>query len=173
MPTGRAVPAVRVRHVTEGTYNCERYLTVNQTWASSGAEYEIEGLNLATAATGKDVMFSWIRGHGFLWDAHATQSSREVIAYEWFVLRLEQGASIPDMDDGDTVEALHKQRRVFARGVVSQPPVQNAHMKGLKFELFNVVVPDGEELTLIVRPIAGGTGYGKTWLLLEWRQVGE
>ncbi|MEO5351407.1 MAG: hypothetical protein H7836_17460, partial [Magnetococcus sp. YQC-3] len=98
-------------------------------------------------------------------------STATTMRFEWFVIRMNASDAVPNMDDSDTVELLHKEKRIYARGFVSQANLSYAPIKPVKFEFYNVRLRDGEELRFILKPWTTHAD-GIVRSIVEWRQVG-
>lgn len=154
--------------VAEGTYQ-RTTVSVDTATFVAGTEYEVANVaNLILASTAnQDEMYTWIRGMMFVYD------TATAMCYEWFVIRCEITDATQDLDDSTVAEALHKDKKIYARGLIMAPdPDMGGPVKPIKFEFHKVRLRYGEELRLLLRPIlvsGGATGYVKG--VLEWRQV--
>lgn len=155
-----------VAHVTAGTYNRVTIAADTLDW-TSGAEWELTDLATNVAASGKDELYSWIRAKIYVC------ATGERCVYEYAVIKCASTDALQNLDDSPTVELLHKQHKVLARDIMMVPAPVNSSVKPVKFEFFNVQLNDGEELRLVIRPIATNTvDLGTYYGLLEWRKVG-
>lgn len=163
----RAGKGSAVGFVTKGTYNREA-CDEGAFTLTAGTEKEVANVAVyihATAAGG-DQLYSWIRGCFFVW-------ADTGMLYEWALVKGLIGAAVPNLNDSDTVEKLHKDGKLFARGIDMSPIKETGRLKPIKFELYNVILQDGEELMMIVNPwCTSGANNARIMGLLEWRQVG-
>lgn len=159
-----------VKFVTRGTYQREIVNNGALTFAD-GTEYEIPAIaqNVLAGTANQDELYSWIRGIVYVYDTTGT------MMYEWMLLKLGTADADPDLNDSPTVELLHKEKKIFGRGITMVcDPDAGAPVKPIKFELYQVHLPYGKELRLLIRPITvtgAATGYCKG--LLEWRKVSQ
>lgn len=157
-----------IEHVTKGTYQRDTVALEGQNWAQ-GTEFEIPDLAAVILAdtADKDELFSWIRGQVFVYDNVAGWS------YEWAIIKCDVGDGLQDLNDNSATEILHKEGRLFARGLAMTPGNTYGVARPIKFELFNVNLRYGEELRLVIRPLkATSAGGGYVYGIIEWRQVG-
>lgn len=156
--------------MTKGTYQREIIALSALDWVA-GAEYEVTAVasNIIASTAQKDELYSWVRGTLFVYDVTSG------ITYEWMLIKSVSSDATQDLNDSDVVEKLHKERRIFARGLVLVPdPDAGGPVKPISFQVYNVALPYGEELRLLLRPIrASGTANGRIDGLIEWRQVGS
>lgn len=159
-----------VAYVTRGTYNRE-IVDLSTITYTPGTEYEVEPIadNIVAATADKDELYSWVRFMAFI---HDTASH---LVFEWMLIKCPSADATQDLNDSDVVEKLHKDKRLFARGLLLSPdPDQGGPVKPVKFEVFNVYLPYGEELRLVIRPIqSSGGATGRVHGVLEWRQVAQ
>ena len=163
----RVAPAIQ--HVTQGTYQRE-IVDSNALTFVAGTEYEVAVLasNVLADTADKDELFSWVRGMFFVFDTGT------YCAFEWMVYKTLIADADVDMNASAAMEALHKDSKLFGRGILLQPdPDSGGPVRPVKFEFFNVKLRYGEELRLLLRPIAASGGAtGHVHGVIEWRQVG-
>lgn len=157
-----------VSYVTQGTYQREIEALSGQAW-TSGTEFELETVsdNIVAATANKDELFSWVRGN------YIVSISGTNMVYEWMIIRMDSADALPDLNSSSVVEALQKDKRIFARGFeyISNTTYQTP--RRIKFELYNVKLRYGEELRLVIRPLSTTADAGIVNGLFEWRQVGQ
>lgn len=163
------MPESAIRHATEGTYQ-RAILHETVINFAEGTEYEITHLaaNLVADTADKDELFTWVRGMYFVYSTSAHMS------FEWILMRIDAADADPDFNSASTFERLHKEKRIFARGIILNPdPDVGGPVKPFKFEVHQVKLLYGEELRLLLRPIGvSGAADGQVVGLLEWRQQG-
>lgn len=154
-----------LQFVTSGTY--QRAVTAATVCSpTSGTEFELP-LIAANIFCTEDAMLSWVR-YQFLLAAN-----NEYCAYEWFILKCQSTAGIQDLSDSTVVEDLQREKRIFSRGLMINPPCEDSVPRLVKVEYFNVKLNRGEELRCVIRPLrTNGANTGVYLELLEWRQVG-
>lgn len=152
----------------KGTYQRDLIADTAQSWTGA-TEFEVDELSDAVFASGKDEMYSWVRGMVFLYDSDAFWG------YEWMVIKCDSADALQDLNNNSAVEDLLKEGRIFARGLHMLPaPSTGAPVRPIKFEFYKVELQDGEELRLVIRPlITCNAGKGYIYGILEWRQVGN
>lgn len=169
-PGVRGTDSAAVQHVTRGTYQREIVADSGLT-LTPGTEFEVNELgdNVVASTADKDELFSWVRGFLFVYD------TTNHVVYEWAVVRQLSTDGLPDFNSSSAVEALHKDKKILARGMLLCPdPDSGGPVKPIKFEFYNVALRYGEELRLVIRPIqSSGGASGRVDGLVEWRQVGQ
>jgi hypothetical protein len=153
--------------MTAGTYQRELSSQTAITW-TGGTETEVTALanSIVANVADQDEMWSWIRFQFYVGHSSA------FMYYEYMVIKCLATDATQDLNSSSVVESLHKQSRIFARGLMYSCSSAGAS-KPIKLELYNVKLEYGEELRLLIRPlhdVVGATGmvYG----LLEFRRVG-
>lgn len=159
--------SVRTDFVTQGTYNVYRATDSGLSF-TAGTEYASSRLSNQVAASGKDEMYSWIRGM-----FRIIHSDASVCSGEWFVLKQKTTDALPDMDTSAEVEVLQKEKRIFAHGMFSNGSATYYPPKWIKFQLYNVKLNDGEELRFVFKPFTTTVGHGQIMSIMEWRAVGQ
>lgn len=163
------VSEIAVRHATEGTYQ-RAVLHMTGLNFVEGTEYEVSTVaDVIVASTeNEDELFTWVRGMYFVYSTSAHMS------FEWALIKIDSADADPDLNSGTIFERLHKEKRVFARGMILNPdPDVGGPVKPFKFEVHQVKLLYGEELRLLLRPIGvSGAADGQVVGLLEWRQQG-
>lgn len=158
-----------MQHVTKGTYQREVFSSQVNTF-TAGSEFEISNLaaHAVASTASKDEFFSWIRCKAYVC------SVAEGFCYEWMVIKCDAADALQDLNDAEVVEELHKEKRIFARGLeLSCDRDSGGPIKAIKFELFNISLDYPEELRLVIRPITTTSADAGTYMgLLEWRQLG-
>lgn len=160
------VQSVRLEHLTQGTYQIVRSTDSGLSHAVA-TEYENDDLSTVVVASGADKLYSWVKGQHLVWNTGGHSG------YEWFVIRQNAGTAAPDMDNSDTVEVLHKEKRIYARGLIHQPNPVYQRLKPITYEFYNVRLRDGEELQLIIKPFVAVTSTVSQYNTVEYRIVGE
>lgn len=156
-----------VAFVTKGTYQREPIdIGAATSWiAGTEVEIPIAAYIKATAAAG-DQLFSWIRVTMYAWELDAK------MLFEWAIVKQEQGLAMPNLDSSDDMEKLHKEGRLFARGLLYVPHPTHK-VPPVKVELYNVIIDDGDELVMVYKPwITGAANAARVMGMLEYRQVG-
>lgn len=161
---GHSTSSVRTDFVTQGTYNVFRATDSGIAW-TDGTEYESTRVSNQVLASGKDELYSWVRGQFLLYSVGSPWR------YEWFVVRMNSADALPDFDTSSEVEVLQKEKRIYARGMIMAPLRTYSSIRTVKFELYNVKLRDGEELRLIIKPY-GTVADGVVQSVMEWRKVG-
>jgi len=92
---------------------------------------------------------------------------------EWMLIRCDSGAAVQNLQDDAVIEPLQQQKRIIARGWVSNPPASAGRLSPIKVELFNMKLPVDEELRFVVCPYTAAAAVACEIGTLEWRQIGE
>lgn len=167
--SGPGIDTTTVRVLTSGTY---RRSEISQLSLSFSSGTELEVTQVATdlvADDSKDTVFTWLRIHFMLFD------SAEVMPFEYALIRCDTGDALQDMNSDSTMEELQQEGRILARGIKFVGDVNaGGPCPLIKIEKYKVVVPDGEELRLVVKPMSAGTASGGVIRgVLEWREAGN
>lgn len=164
---GGSVSTASVSFVTQGTYQRD-LIAMEGVAMTTGTEYEVADVSDVITATtaNKDELFSWVRGLIFVYIDNLPSM------HEYMLIRMKQADALPDLNDAAAVEYLQKEKRILTRGWIHQPLWTYNSLKAVKFELYNLQVPYGEELRFVVRPLTSTAANGYVRGLLEWRQVG-
>lgn len=163
MPVGNqgTTSSTAIRQVTYGASkrDCTYTADVDHT---ADLEYEVSNVSDNIVATDQET-FSYVRVFYSVWNV-ATY-----IVYEWMIIRMKTADSLPDMTSSTAIEDLQDEKRIIRRGIIIGSPYESP--KAINATIYNLVLPAGEELRLVIRPIttvADNTSYQQ----VEWRQVG-
>lgn len=155
--------------VTQGTYNRELIYHAAVSF-TAGTEYEVTAVATNIIANdSRDALFSWIRAQIMV-----VYTGADFLIMEWALLRCDKDAATQDLNDSETMELYQKQGRILHRGLFACGDITSGGSYArINFEKFKVVLPNDEELRLLLRPM-GTTADSSTYIagVLEWREVG-
>lgn len=88
------------------------------------------------------------------WDSTNAQH----LPYEWFLVRMDDDATAPNMNDTAVRERLMRDKRIFDRGFSSVNPGSYMGPSVVKVKLFNVTLEEGEWIMLFILPLVTAAG---------------
>lgn len=129
-----------------GTYQREliSYTSLTQV---VGTEYELAMVATKLLASGADERIKWARFHVLCFDIG------QFVTGEWMLYKCLSTDADIDMNTAATIELLQKRGNLLKRGYYVSSKADYGKLQGIKFEIYNVDLNDGEELRLLIRPI--------------------
>lgn len=152
-------------YLSEGTFESYRNRLTAQTF-TIGTEFEVLSIaaNITANAENRDMLFPWIRAKVYVYDSTPGHSM-----FEWFLVRCPAADGLQDLSDIDVMDALLKEKKILARGVVSQPGASYAPLKPIAFELYRIRLKEDDELRLICYPWTNNAATLVVDSILEYR----